>query len=386
VLVTGTTWGAGLAVVHSLARAGHEVIGVDTRDLRFKIQSRFLSRQYRLPADEENFVSALMQIIRVSRPDLLMPVTESRRVARHKAAFQKRTALLVPDAASYETAYDNARTLIACRQLGIAAPRVLSADEALDALRRPQGARPACVVLKPRADVGGARGVRFVEDPASLRAVHQQVASIHGPAFFQEYIPGPGAMHTVTLLFDRRSELVAAFTMRKLRQWPATGGVSVLAESTCNPPLVDKVLPFFKRWRWQGPAEVELKIDARDGEAKLIEINPRFPGYIGFLVQCGVDLPRFICELVPSRVRVPATRADYAVGAKYLQLGGYAKAIWQDLMPGRHRHRRLARIRSELKGKIYYNHFAWQDWPVLLAKAMTRHRPPAERSMQDVRH
>ena len=86
VLVTGVTWSAGLAVVHSLARDGHEVIGVDTRKLRLGIQSRFLHRSYTIPRQEEGFIAALKQVIRIEKPELPMPVGDSHIICRSKQA------------------------------------------------------------------------------------------------------------------------------------------------------------------------------------------------------------------------------------------------------------------------------------------------------------
>ena len=106
----------------------------------------------------------------------------------------------------------------------------------------------------------------------------------------EEFIPGgPDAMRTVVVLFDRRTRLVAHFTTRKLRQLPATGGMTTMSVSTDDRALVELVLPLFAAWRWEGPAEVELKIDARDGRAKLIEVNPRLPAYLAFAIRCGLQ-------------------------------------------------------------------------------------------------
>jgi predicted ATP-grasp superfamily ATP-dependent carboligase len=386
VLVTGVTWSAGLAVVHSLARAGHQIIGVDTRKLAFRIQSRFVHRSYCLPQQEKTYISALMHVIRTEKPDLLLPVNNSRFICRSRRELFSMVPMLVPEWPSYEAAYDNLHTVLECRRLGIAAPRILTMDEVLKMQGEARETTAALAVLKPRADVGGARGLRFIHNGGSAEAVRREVEAVYGPAFFQEYIPGRGAMRTVNLLFDRNSLPVASFTMTKLRQWPVTGGVTVLGVSTRDEELVAKALPLFKRWKWQGPAEVELKIDARDGQAKIIEINPRFPRYIGFLIQCGLDFPRMICRLMETKAPVYHQAQEYTVGAKYIEVPGYLKAVWQEMVHHRAPHRVLKRVRTDLKGKLFTNHGQWRDWPALMAKAMTRYRPTGDRSAIDVRY
>ena len=57
------------------------------------------------------------------------------------------------------------------------------------------------------------------------------------------------------------------------------------------------IFPLFRKWNYQGIAEVELKKDSRDGKAKPIEINPRVWRYIGFCIRCGVNFPLLVYEL-----------------------------------------------------------------------------------------
>ena len=92
-------------------------------------------------------------------------------------------------------------------------------------------------------------------------------------------MPGPvDAQHALHLLFDRDSELIEFFVLRKLRQWPRRSGITVAATSSHELELIERVLPLFRHLRWKGPVEVELKRDERSGEDCVLEINPRFSG------------------------------------------------------------------------------------------------------------
>jgi len=122
-------------------------------------------------------------------------------------------------------------------------------------------------------------------------------------------------MRTVVVVFSRDSQLVAAFTTQKELQWPATGGNTTVSHSTADERLVKQVLPFFRKWKWCGPAEVELKTDSRTGQDKVIEINPRFPGYLRFPLDCGLDLPAQATGLAEQGEAVPFP--SYQVGAEY---------------------------------------------------------------------
>ena len=79
------------------------------------------------------------------------------------------------------------------------------------------------------------------------------------------------------------------------------------------------MLPFFEKWKWRCAAEVELKLDARDGRYKVIEINPRFPGYLRFAWQCGLDLPMLAARIALGDEHAIADALPrYRVGATYV--------------------------------------------------------------------
>ncbi|MDX1385095.1 MAG: ATP-grasp domain-containing protein [Thermoanaerobaculia bacterium] len=222
---------------------------------------------------------------------MLVPVgSEAIRCLVDQPELRRRIACPVPTAAAFRAAFDKQLFRNECRRLGIPAPRTYSESEARRILT---GAGPRTLVVKPAHDVGEARGVRYVSSQAELDAAVSTCERRFGRSLIEEMIPGgQEEMRTVVLLFGRESKLLAAFTMQKLRTAPISGGVTASARSTADPDLVPLVLPFFRHWEWSGVAEVELKRDPRDGRLKVIEVNPRCPGYLRFPVYCGVDLPR----------------------------------------------------------------------------------------------
>jgi hypothetical protein len=119
------------------------------------------------------------------------------------------------------------------------------------------------------------------------------------------------------VVFSRKSQLLSAFTTKKVRQWPASGGVTVVSRGTVDADLVKQVLPFFEHWKWCGPAEVELKTDSRTGQSKVMEINPRFPGYVRLLIESGLDLPDSITSNVPRRQSAVIAFPPNWAGAEY---------------------------------------------------------------------
>jgi predicted ATP-grasp superfamily ATP-dependent carboligase len=334
VLVTNATSDAGLATMRALARAGCDVLATDSRRLPLGAGSRFATAHFPLPeGTQEAFDAALVELVHALRPDALLPLGNRAvfAAARLRERLATMTALNVPDLAAFMAAYDKAACLASCRTLGMACPTSYSMDQALDALG--QGEASPVIVVKPRFDEGAARGVRYVGDPQALAREWAACRGRFGDVLLQEYIPGgPDAMKTVVVLFSRDSRLVAAFTMQKLRQWPPRGGLTAMSRSTNARGLVDEVLPFFEKWSWAGPAEVELKFDRRDGRHKVIEINPRFPAYLRFPLRCGLDLPALAVRLALGEPVEPCPAfPGYAVGATYLDPGVFLRSALSDL-------------------------------------------------------
>jgi predicted ATP-grasp superfamily ATP-dependent carboligase len=333
VLVTSATTDAGLAAMRALTRAGAQVYAADSGRLPRGARSRFALVSFELPpGTHPDFEAALLRLVQDVRPDAFLPLGNRAVLAASHLQdhLARSTALNVPDVAAFMAAYDKAACLESCRALGIACPAAYSMDEALDALGRGDG---TTVVVKPPHDEGAARGIAYVRGPDALVRAWTACRERFGGALLQEHIPGgPEAMKTAVLLFSRGSRLAAAFTARKIRQWPPSGGLTAMGLSTEEHELVEQTLPFFEKWGWRGPAEVELKLDERDGRHKLIEINPRFPAYLRFPVRCGLDLPTLAVRLaLDESVEPRPLLGGYAVGATHLDPGVFLRSVAADL-------------------------------------------------------
>jgi len=378
VVVTATTRNAGLAIVRALGQDGIEVIGTDDRTLPFGWTSRYARRHYVYPpTDADGFVAALLSVIQKEKPDVLLPIGGANLISKHKLEFEKHCALLAPDFGSFSVAFDNRKTLEECAILGIPCPRILTESEAMEILRdNSHRSAPVMLVIKPKREVGGGQGIYYCVDGTSLKGVKNQIENRFGETVIQEYIPGDTeCMRTVNLIFDKRSRLAAYFTMRKIRQWPLTGGITALSVSTDERELVDIVLPFFQKWQWRGPAEVEFKIDPRDHRPKLIEINPRFWGYIGFPIQCGVNFPLIACHLAKGGNAADWAYPKYTIGTKYVNPTAYAKAVRADFQRTRHKIRLLRQVWKELKGKKATNNLQWSDALSVIGKMLAELKP-----------
>ena len=82
----------------------------------------------------------------------------------------------------------------------------------------------------------------------------------------------------------------AGFNIQKLVQTPPGFGTGCIVQSVDRPELFERTIRLLAAMEFTGIAEVEYKLDARDGEYKLIEVNPRPWDQHRLGAACGVDL------------------------------------------------------------------------------------------------
>jgi predicted ATP-grasp superfamily ATP-dependent carboligase len=138
-------------------------------------------------------------------------------------------------------------------------------------------------------------GTRYAHTAAELDEAYRAVREIAPFPLVQEYIPGDGRGIFVLM---NQGRLRAAFAHRRIREKPPSGGVSVLSESVVlDSQLLEHSERILEALKWHGVAMVEFRRDARDGVAKLLEINGRFWGSLQLAVDAGVDFPYLLYRL-----------------------------------------------------------------------------------------
>ncbi|MEW1909170.1 ATP-grasp domain-containing protein [Kitasatospora sp. NPDC085895] len=110
----------------------------------------------------------------------------------------------------------------------------------------------------------------------------------------QEYLPSACAEDWFThLCCGPGGEPLAVFTGLKERGWPPGGGFTTLARSVDNPELADLAAGLCKKVGFSGIADLDWRLDLRDGRYKLVDFNPRQGAQFRlFETADGVDVVR----------------------------------------------------------------------------------------------
>jgi predicted ATP-grasp superfamily ATP-dependent carboligase len=298
VLVTDVHYKNGLCAVRSLGRRGATVVAAAPRRLAAGAWSRFAAARivYPAPAHDEEFFSIINRAVERHAIDVILPMSlELVEVfARNRSRLPDHVQIPIADLDKFVVAADKAAAVALAKAVAVPTPSVFAHPDDVD--RFP-------VVVKPRH---GSGVVRYANGAEELAEAFTPDSTI------QQYIAGTG--YGFSALFDHGVEK-AFFMHKRVREYPVTGGASTAAESFYDERLRNQGLRLLRALGWHGVAMAEFKYDERDGEYKLIEINPKFWGSLDLPVAAGVDFPWLAARLALGH-ELPAM-AEYELGLRF---------------------------------------------------------------------
>jgi D-aspartate ligase len=129
-----------------------------------------------------------------------------------------------------------------------------------------------------------------------------------GNVMLQDYIPGtPETVWMFNGYFDGRSDCRVGFTGKKIRQSPPYTGATTLGVCLPNPTVRETTERFMRSLGYRGILDIGYRFDERDGQYKLLDVNPRIGGTFRLFVgDNGVDVLRALHLDLTGR-EVPST-------------------------------------------------------------------------------
>ncbi|MBA7616773.1 D-alanine--D-alanine ligase [subsurface metagenome] len=317
VLVTDAQMRNSLAIIRSLGKNGLEVTGAEETRFATGFFSRYCKHKIVYPGSHkypDGFVKCLLDVVRKAHYEAIFPVTDSTAVAiaKYKDKFSKYTLVPLPDYEVLIKVMDKAETIKVAQENGISCPKTYLIDDIKEVETVKDGLQFP-VVIKPRRS-SGSRGLTLCRSQEELSARYPKIVAAYGPCMVQEYIPHGGEELGVYVLLNFNSELRAVTVQKRLRSYPVSGGPSTLRETVKRPELVEIALRLLKALQWWGIAMVEFKIDPRDNQPKLMEVNPRWWGSLQLSILSGVDFPYLLYKLITEGDIEPVS--DYKVGVR----------------------------------------------------------------------
>lgn len=281
-----------LATIRALGRRGVTTTVASHRSWNPGRFSRYAGRFRRVPdpsANPDRFLAAVEAELRARDYEVLLPTNERtvELVVEERERFEAHAALPYPDYETLAVGLDKGRTIRAARAFDVPHPATMLPDEVdLDAAESVLGFP---VVVKPQRG-SGRDGVSVCGSRAELGAAYRETTDAHGPTQLQEFVP-KGEERGVYAIYDGSSTLAGVTVQRRIRSKPPEGGASTVRETVADPALIDRADDLLSGLDWEGVAMAEFRIDPRDGQPKLLEINPRFWGSLALSVAAGVNFP-----------------------------------------------------------------------------------------------
>ncbi len=329
----------GLGIARSLGRHGVPVVVLDD-ERSISARSRYVGRSIRVD-DLRDPAAALHHLLAAGRTLpagwVLYPTREETVVliAEHRDQLAELFRVPTPGIDVISAAWDKRKTYLLAEQLGVPVPRhwvPASFDELDDVdLSRPVVVKPA---IKEHFFYATKVKAWRADTMADLRDAFARAVRIVGPGevIVQELIPGGGHDQVAYYAFFKDQAPVASMTVRRLRQHPSDfGRASTYVESADLFSLEDMATRFLKAIDYYGLVELEFKVDGRDGQPKLLDVNARTWGYHTLGAAAGVDFP-YLLYLDQVGDLVPAVRARS--GVSWVRLATDVPNALRDLRAG----------------------------------------------------
>jgi D-aspartate ligase len=332
------TWIGGLGAMRSLGRLGVPVYGLAHRKRLVPNASRYCAGTFavgeegRPIGDAQSLVAGLLAAAeRLGEGALLLAGTDEWAVfiAEHDEQLQpafrfpRMPAELVAAIASKEGLHRLAG------EHKVATPKIARPGNAEEAaalaktlqypvMLKPVVSRPDVTYKAVAADADSLlRSYRIMEETPDAPNV-----------MLQEYIPGRDEdVWMFNGYFDWNSRCLVGFTGKKLRQQPPHMGHCSLGVCRQNRAVINTTVRFLESVGYRGIVDIGYRFDHRDGQYKILDVNPRLGGAFRLFVDAnGLDVVRaFYLDLTEQPVPAPVPKD----GRRWLREDSEILSLWQ---------------------------------------------------------
>jgi len=356
----------GLAVGRSLGRAGIKVLGLDSvKKVGFysKYIDAFICPD---PIErEKEFICFLIEISKkeslrpvlfITSDEFLLPVSRNRKEIEHYYLIN------LSDSTIIECISNKYKQYTLAVNAGIPVPLTFAAEN-MDQLVRIKDQIPLPAFIKGaevtlwRKKMGVASKGFLVSTQVELINTCKIIFERGATGLIQEIILGPDTNHfKASCYLSRDGEVLLAFGLQKMRQQPVGFGFGCLVKSVEYPELLDLGKNFFAKIGYRGTGSAEFKLDLRDGQLKLIELNPRYWQQNGLAEKCGMNFP--LTDFMELTGCEPKAILKYRTGIKWVN-------VYSDIESFReYRQKGLLSVMEwlhSLKGEKMYSDLDWDD-------------------------
>jgi len=290
----------GLGIIRSLGRHGVKTCIIDDERSIGRF-SRYATYSIRVPEmrDERQTAEAVLKVGRELdlKGWVLFPTRDENvaAISRYRESLLETFRVPTPDWNRVQWAWDKRNTYRIAERLGIPTPRTwypcqLHELAAID-VEMPLVIKPA---IKEHFIYATKAKAWRANTPDELKQLFTQASAYVGAGelMVQDLVPGDGRQQFAWCAFFKNGQALGSMTVRRTRQHPPEfGRASTFVETVDLPVLRELSERLLRHIDYYGLVEMEYKLDPRDDQYKLLDVNARTWGYHSIGSAAGVDFP-----------------------------------------------------------------------------------------------
>jgi len=292
----------GLSVVRTLARKRIPVIGVAVSAEEIGLYSKYLQRKIIAPnisTHQEEFLSFLIDLGKEydNRPVLIPTADEYLSLMSiYREELSPYFRFMIASRETVDCFLDKEKTAEFSRVHNIPHPYSYSVSSEEEIKELAQRIEYPCII-KPRdshiwRQIFSEQKTIVINSCEELIREYDQIKKHKLNIILQQIIPGPDSnILGFQAYCNNESQILASFSLRKLRQYPPQFGVGCLTESKYIPETVKLGKKILKESNYKGIVSLCFKLDERRNLPIFLEANIRAPLVGELSIVCGVDVP-----------------------------------------------------------------------------------------------
>jgi predicted ATP-grasp superfamily ATP-dependent carboligase len=354
----------GLGVARSLGRHGVPVCVIDDEDSICRL-SRYVTHSRVVPTlrDERAAVDSVLKVGRELglRGWILYPTRDELVAAfsRYRDELSEFFRVVTPDWDTVQWIWDKRNTYRLANELGIPTPKTWYFR---DVAELQQVTTDPPFVVKPAIKEHfmykvGVKAWR-ADTRDELRDLYFEASSHveQGEVMVQDMIPGDGSQQYAYCAFFKNGRAHGSMVVNRLRQHPREFGKASTFVETIDLPVIEELSErFLRKIDYYGLIELEYKLDPRDGQYRLLDVNGRTWGYHTLGLAAGVDFP-YLVYADQIQKQMPEVRGR--IGVRWVRLITDVPTAAMAILKGREKF--LPYLRS-LLGFNIESVFSWDD-------------------------
>lgn len=172
----------------------------------------------------------------------------------------------------------------------------------------------------------------------------------------QEVVPGGGEAQFSYAALCKDGCPLASVVAKRLRQYPKDfGQFSTFVETISEPQVAESAERLLAATRFTGLVEVEFKKDPRNGQFKVLDINPRVWGWHTLCARAGVDFPYLLWLLARGE---PVPQLQGRAGERWIHTSADLRVAIGEILNGSFS---FASYLRSIRGPVESAIFSWDD-------------------------